>query len=276
MINCTLLSRRYRLPLNLAIVIHVVVGPHRMVRLGARNWFVSSRTHGCFQNIGLTIAIRCGVNSLLEQSVQRLESQRVDRERTASRRKDGRHIVGHHSAGDGLWQPTQLHGWSELAARGPSLTAIARERETREKLAIAAAVGHWIVVVSQPKMCATAGGVGVSAQSGDEMVHVAADRVQRYTRNRAPVGPIGRRAEDHVVGRAAALVAAILPRHIDRATAVHGRRWQTKIAQPARRTVARGTGDLDRPRPALASVGGHERRNAAVEVFERNDYVAVR
>src|SRR5262249_16740637 len=143
------------------------------------------------------------------------------------------------------------------------------------QLAAVSAAGDRIVIVSHGHVGGASAGADVDAHAIDEVVHAAADGIERDADLRRPVHTIAGTAVDDVVRVAAAFKAAIGPGEIDVPGAVDGCRRQSRATQIAGFTVAGSVGDADRCRPALAAIGRLESRHASVEIGEWNDDMSV-
>jgi len=125
----------------------------------------------------------------------------------------------------------------------------------------------WQVLPTQPAGCSkvvrereqgvASGGGAVDGQAGDEVVDVAADRVDRDPADRRPCGPVCGCAENDVVGGAAGFEAVVLPDDVDGAVAADlgGGQW----GGGARR-VRRGRSGVEIRTEAFQGRGRRRRR----------------
>src|SRR5215472_8636660 len=168
---------------------------------------------------------------LLEAGVHRLVEQAVGRWRVADRKRAhdpllavqerGGDVVTDHPPLGGGGEPAELHRVAEYLWRAPGLPVVERGREPDLYLAgEAAATRISVEVVREREQRVVARRGAADGEARDEVVDIAANRVERDAADRRPGGAVGRAAEHDVVGGAAGFEAVVLPGDVDRAVAV--------------------------------------------------------
>src|SRR5438876_7306382 len=124
------------------------------------------------------------------------------------------------------------------------------------------ASGVGVEVVGKSKVGTDARRASVDGESRNEVIGVAADRVDRNPLRQGPREPVGGRGQQKIIGAdgcgAPVLKPAIRPDNVHSTRRIDLGRRQRRSANFARMTVIQDLGRKDTSTPALATIGGPE------------------